>query len=332
MGLDLTHGGALDAMRAAYPNAPEPWIDLSTGINPWPYEDMSVSQTALTHLPTQSTYLACRNAMATAIGANPDALLLSPGSELLIRLLPDIIRPNSVAILDPTYGDHAEVWTRAGAKVIHTPDPLSLAASVDAVVITHPNNPDGRIFRANTLEKARQTLAARGGWLILDEAYADLTPFDSFAPYGGEEGLIILRSFGKFFGLAGVRLGGLFAPETVRKAFSNRLGAWPISGTALNIGARAYADSEWQAQTRDKLKAAAQQLDDMLTSQGLKVVGGTDLYRLAEGPNAHHLFEHLAEAGIYVRRFAWSRKHLRFGLPPNLEAEMRLRSALSFSS
>ncbi|MEO0548303.1 MAG: threonine-phosphate decarboxylase CobD [Pseudomonadota bacterium] len=331
MNIDLIHGGAIDAMRAAYPNAPQPWIDLSTGINPWPYEDLSVSEAALIHLPTQTSYAACRNAMATAIGANADALILAPGSELLIRLLPDIIKAQRVAILDPTYGDHAEVWTRAGAEVIRTHDPLTLAASVDAVVITHPNNPDGRTFSLDALHEARQTLAARGGWLIIDEAYADLTPSDSFTSYGGEEGLIILRSFGKFFGLAGVRLGGLLAPQAVREAFSDRLGIWPVSGMALAIGERAYADLEWQTKMRAKLKTAAQQLDDMLTSQGLKVVGGTDLYRLVEVHDAPRLFERLAKAGIYVRRFAWSHKHLRLGLPPSLEAEARLKSVLNLS-
>lgn len=329
VGIDLTHGGALDAMRAAYPNAPEPWIDLSTGINPWPYENVSVSDAALTHLPTRSAYLTCRNAMAGAIGANPAALLLAPGSELLIRLLPNIIKPQTVAILEPTYGDHAEVWIRTGAKVIRAQDPLSLATSVDAVVIAHPNNPDGRTFSADAREKARQMLAVRGGWLIIDEAYADLRPDESSASYGGEDGLIVLRSFGKFFGRAGLRLGGLIAPEEVRKGFSDLLGVWPVSGSALDIGARAYQDLEWQVKTRAKLKAASERLDNLLTSQGFKVVGGTDLYRLIEAPDAHSLFERLAKAGIYVRRFAWSQKHLRIGLPPNREAEERLRLALS---
>lgn len=331
MTIDLKHGGALDLMRAAYPNAPEPWIDLSTGINPWAYEDISVSETALSHLPNQTTYEACRNAMATALQAKPDALLLAPGSELLIRLLPDIIQPQRVAILDPTYGDHAAVWSRAGVEVIRAQEPLSCAASADIVVLTHPNNPDGRKFRADAIKQAYQTLSARGGWLIIDEAYADLTPSDSFARYGGDDGLIILRSFGKFFGLAGVRLGGLFAPEPVRNAMLGRLGVWPVSGIALEIGKRAYADRAWQAKTRAKLKTAAKQLDKLLLSEHLNIVGGTDLYRLIEAPDAHKLFDCLAKAGIYVRRFDWSEKHLRIGLPPDSAAEARLKSVLSLS-
>ncbi|MEL6244028.1 MAG: threonine-phosphate decarboxylase CobD [Pseudomonadota bacterium] len=329
MTADLTHGGALDAMRAAYPDAPEPWIDLSTGINPWPYPDNSISEAALAHLPTRALYEACRQSMAKAIGAQPDALLLAPGSELLIRLLPDVIGLRRVAILSPTYGDHAVVWRRAGAQVIESPDPLRLADQVDGVVVTHPNNPDGRIFEAEALEAVRAILGAKGGWLIIDEAYSDLVPDRSFSGWGGADGVIVLRSFGKFFGLAGVRLGALVAPQSFRAALADRLGGWPVSGAALEIGARAYADERWQNATRANLKAAAARLDCILREGGLTPAGGTSLFRYVEITDAHSVFERLARAGIYVRRFAWSATHLRIGLPARDEAEQRLANALS---
>ena len=329
MSTDMRHGGALDLMRAVYPEASQPWIDLSTGINPWPYPDLTLSPEALAHLPTQQMYDACRDAMASAFGTKPDTLILSPGSELLIRLLPDVITPRSVAILSPTYGDHAEAWTRAGASVIETPDPLTFADRVDAIVITNPNNPDGRLFDPEALNDARKALADRGGWLIIDEAYADLMPEYSMVRYSGADGVIILRSFGKFFGLAGLRLGALIAPEPVLKAMADRLGVWPISGAALEIGARAYADIAWQDQTRDKLKAATDRLDTILTSVGLSTVGGTSLFRFIETPNAHAMFDQLARAGVYVRRFEGSKTHLRIGLPPNPKAEARLAAALT---
>ena len=329
MSRDLAHGGALDAMRAAYPDARTPWIDLSTGINPWPYPDLETSADALTRLPTQTMYDACRNAMAGAMGASADTLRLAPGSELLIRLLPDIIRPKSVAILSPTYGDHEAAWGRSGAEIIKTDTPLNLAPSVDAIVITQPNNPDGRFFAPNVVDAARQTLAVRGGWLIVDEAYADLIPASSMAEQGGARGLIVLRSFGKVFGLAGVRLGGIFAPAELRPAIEQRLGAWPISGTALEIGARAYSDHTWQAQTRKKFAEAAGRLDALLVDAGLAIVGGTDLFRYVHAKDAHATFEQLAQGGIYVRRFEWSATALRIGLPANKEAEARLRAALT---
>jgi len=316
-------------MRAAYPDAPTPWIDLSTGINPWPYPNLSVSPSAQTDLPTRAALEACQGAMAAAIGADPDALVLAPGSEILIRLLPTLIAPRRVAILQPTYGDHAETWTRAGAEVIRSRDPLSCADSADAVVITNPNNPDGRLFNVDAIREARRTLAARGGWLIVDEAYSDLVQRHSVVRHGGEDGLIVLRSFGKFFGLAGMRLGGLLAPVAFRNTLSHRLGAWPVSGAALEIGARAFADTTWQQNTREDLKIAARRLDDILISSKLNIVGGTNLFRLIETPDAHKLFERLAEAGIYVRRFRWPETHLRVGLPPHPDAEARLRAALN---
>ena len=329
MSVDLIHGGALDAMRADYPDAPKPWIDLSTGINPWPYSDMGVSTEAFTRLPSRAALTQCRDAMAAAFGAPPDRMVLAPGSELLIRLLPHILRLNRVAILSPTYGDHAAVWLRSGAKVVQTPEPLRHVETADAVVLCQPNNPDGRRFAPDVLEATRKTLAAKGGWLILDEAYADLTPDLSLAPRAGADGLIVLRSFGKFFGLAGVRLGALIGPPSVREAMAECLGAWPVSGAALEIGARAYADQAWQASMRARLAEAALRLDEALDALGLNVVGGTDLFRLIETPQAHAVFDRLAQQGVYGRRFEWSNRHLRLGLPATPDAQARLVAALS---
>ena len=329
---DLEHGGALDQMRLAFPNASEPWIDLSTGINPWSYPVTELAQANLRNLPTTQLYDACRDAMAAAIGAKPNALLLSPGSELIIRLLPDVLQTRRIAILAPAYGDHASTWARAGAEIVQAENPLDYINAVDAIVICHPNNPDGRYFDLAAVEWARKKLAARGGWLIVDEAYAELIPDLSLVSKGGEDGLVILRSFGKFYGLAGLRLGSVLAPSIILEAIARRLGVWPVSGAALEIGTRAYADMAWQAEARKKLLIAARQLDVALESVGVSVVGGTDLFRLVEVDDAHAQFHHLAEAGVYVRRFDWSETHLRIGLPATLEAQDKLIGALTLSA
>lgn len=326
---DLVHGGAIDQMRQAFPTAPEPWVDLSTGINPWPYPCADLSAQAFAHLPTASMYEACQNAMADVFGAAPEALLLLPGSELLIRLLPDILQSRRVAILSPTYGDHASAWKRVGAEILLTQNPLEHADRVDAIVVCNPNNPDGRLFDTNALEAARAKLAAHGGWLIVDEAYADLLPNLSLAPRAGRDGLIVLRSFGKFFGLAGVRLGAMLAPRAVREAMAERLGTWPVSGAALEIGARAYADREWQNQMRQNLSVSANELRSELMAAGLTVLGSTDLFCFVETEDAHAVFHRLACEAVYVRRFDWSSRHLRIGLPATPKAQERLRDALS---
>ena len=325
---DLVHGGALDRMRASFPEAPEPWIDLSTGINPWAYPVGEIPATAYRHLPTQAAYDQCRDNMAAYFGAPGDAILPAPGSELLIRLLPSVIPARRVAILTPTYGDHAEAWRSAGADVTATSTPLEWADKADAVVICNPNNPDGRRFSPDQLMTVAERLAARGAWLVVDEAYADLEPALSLASHGGMKGLIILRSFGKFFGLAGLRLGALIAPEVVRARTQARLGVWPVSGPALHVGVGAYGDRDWQERTRRHLADARQRLDAILARARLEIAGGTDLFRLVDTEDATALWETLAHQGIYVRRFGWSQRLVRIGLPADETAETRLAGAL----
>ncbi len=326
---DGQHGGALDLMRAAFPSAPEPWIDLSTGINPWSYPFRDIPDAAYRHLPVRDAYDSCRSAMAKALRAPAESLLLAPGSELLIRLLPKVINPRRAAILTPMYGDHVEAWRRARCDIIETEDPLGLADQVDAVVVCNPNNPDGRRFAPDSLLRTAERLARRGGWLIVDEAYADLDPSLSLAPHGGKDGLIVLRSFGKFYGLAGVRLGALLAPEALRSEMQHLLGVWPVSGPALHIGKQACRDEAWQREMRSRLADARVRLDRILHAAGLKVVGGTDLFRLVETENATRLWEHLAHHGIYVRRFDWSDRLVRIGLPETDAAETRLSAGLT---
>lgn len=329
---DLAHGGALDRMRVTFPDAPEPWIDLSTGINPWGYDNTSFSRQLMHHLPTREVFEECRAAMAASFGAPSTSVLPAPGSELLIRLLPNLIAPRRIAILSPTYGDHRHVWSRAGIEIVETADPLSAADDVDAVVLCNPNNPDGRVFELEELETARGTLARHGGWLVLDEAYAELQPSQSMASRGGAEGMIALRSFGKFYGLAGLRLAALIAPEAVINRAGELLGDWSVAGPALAIGTRAYGDTEWQMKTKVRLAQARERLDRLLLTAGVTVLGGTDLFRYVESPGAHQLWAELAKAGIYTRRFEWSPCHLRIGLPPDAEAESRLAVALSSSA
>ncbi|MEL6861408.1 MAG: threonine-phosphate decarboxylase CobD [Pseudomonadota bacterium] len=331
MAMDERHGGELDRMRAAFPNVRAPWVDLSTGINSWPYPITDLTVDDLRALPTASASQACAAALANAIGAPEPSVLLSPGSELLIRLLPSVLNLNSVAILAPTYGDHGEAWHRAGAKIIRSAEPLTYADRVDAIVLCNPNNPDGRTFAPDTLLEAHGALTERGGYLIVDEAYAELAPELSLAAQGGAPGLIMLRSFGKFYGLAGLRLAAILAPADVKARLSDRLGVWPVSSAALEIGRHAYEDLAWQSETREKLASARRALDDILQSSALDLVGGTDLFRYVRTERAVDLWTHLAQQGIYVRKFHDQPDHLRIGLPKDADEMARLAEALSLS-
>ena len=323
------HGGALDAMRRLFPDAPRPWVDLSTGINPWPWPARESHFEGLHRLPTQEDYTRCIAAMSAAFGSPEHAILAAPGSELLIRLLPTVIAPRRVAVLAPSYGDHARVWRAAGCDVVETPDPLAEAVSVDAVVICNPNNPDGRRFEPDEVEAAHRRLSERGGWLVIDEAFADLEPGLSLAQQGGADHLLVLRSIGKFHGLAGLRLGALIAPVEILERMQVLLGVWSVSTPALAIGTAAYSDRAWQTATRRRLAAARRRLGELLQQRKCRVVGGTDLFRYVEVADAHGLWQQLARRGIYVRRFPWSPRHLRIGLPGNADEAHRLREALN---
>ncbi len=315
-------------MRRCFPEAPVPWIDLSTGINPWPWPVSETHFRSLHRLPGELNLASCATAMAATFGAPCESVLVAPGSELLIRLLPTVLKLRRVAVLAPSYGDHAHVWKNAGCEVVETCDPL-IDTEADAVVICNPNNPDGRRFGKPELTEALNRLSARGGWLIVDEAFADLEPGLSLAPMVGSGNLLVLRSIGKFFGLAGLRLGALLAPADVRQKMADRLGWWSVSAPALSIGAAAYSDFCWQSETRVRLATAARGLQDLLNQGVCRVVGGTDLFKYVETEDAREVWTHLANNGIYVRRFPWSRRNLRIGIPPDVTAEERLAKALA---
>ena len=328
---DPIHGGALDQIRHRFPQAPSPWLDLSTGINPWPYPHTEWPAEALTHLPTAAMTEACRSAMSEAWECDPSCILPVPGSELAIRLLPQLLNIGTIAVPHPIYGDHLNVWRDAGRKVIPMTDPSQIPSDAQALVLCNPNNPDGRLWSFDTLKAFHGEMLRRGGWLILDEAYGELLTGDGITPEAGADGLIILRSFGKFYGLAGLRLGALLGPQSILKPAKQALGVWPISGPALTIGTRAYQDKDWQDATRMRLATARQSLDEALAALGLATITGTDLFRYVHILNAHQVWEKLCAQGVYVRRFADQPDHLRIGLPETERDQDRLVTALKLS-
>lgn len=323
---DLLHGGDLDGARAAFPGAPEPWIDLSTGINPWPYPLPEIPAEAWTRLPGRVAELRLREAAAACYGApSPDMVAAASGSQALIQLLPRLRAPGRVAVLAPTYGEHAACWAAAGHRVHEVARPDEAEAEV--VVIVNPNNPDGRLLPAGDLLALADRQAAQGGWLVVDEAFADPDPAFSVAGHVGRPGLVVLRSFGKFFGLAGLRLGIALAAPDLAATLRTAIGPWAVSGPGLVVATAALSDTAWVSATRTRLKDASRRLDRLLVASGLEIVGGTTLYRLICTPNAFTLYTALGASGILVRRFDYRRDWLRLGLPPDDEAMRRLAAA-----
>jgi cobalamin biosynthetic protein CobC len=322
------HGGDLDAARRRFPDAPEPWIDLSTGINPVAYPLPPLAPDAWTQLPQPGDLGRLEEIAANAYGGAPGAEVVAvPGTQALIQWLPRLFPAKRVGILDTTYAEHAVTWRASGASVERV-DELSALAGFDVGVLVNPNNPDGRLIAPADLQEVAQHFAAKGGLLVVDEAFMDVAPGESFAPHLPARGVVVLRSFGKIFGLAGLRLGFAIAGPRPAGALREAVGPWPVSGPAIRIGAEALDDQHWLARASERLSRDAAGVDDLLEAAGFTLRGGTILFRLAAHADATGWFERLGKAGILVRRFDERPDQLRFGMPGSAGAWKRLSQAL----
>ena len=310
----LRHGGRLAWARAAFPDAPQPWLDLSTGVNPTPWRGERARLDDLRRLPDPDAVAALEAVAARAFGLAPEAVAAVPGAEAGLRLLPRLLGARRVAVASPTYGGHGEAWTAAGAEVVAIGRGAIAGAAAEAVVLVNPNNPDGAASpRGEVLDAARR-LEAKGAWLIVDESFVEARPELSVSAHAGGR-LVALRSFGKFYGLPGVRLGFVLADPALAARVRAALGDWPLCADALALGAGAYADPAWAERTRGRLARAASRLDGLLSASGFQVVGGTSLFRLARAAHAGVRFRRLAAQGVLTRPFDHDPELIRLGLP-----------------
>ncbi len=250
----------------------------------------------------------------------------APGTQILIETLPRLVAPTRVAVVGPTYAEHAAAWGRAGHAVSLVPG-IGAIGDAAVAVLVDPNNPDGRSHPLAERLALAEAMGRRGGLLVADEAFCDLEPVESLCPHPGP-GVVVLRSFGKTYGLAGLRLGFAVAAPSVAARIAAALGPWSVSGPAQAVGAAALADGAWrEAAARDRA-ADAGRLDRMMMRAGGRIVGGTVLFRTADFPDGPGLWHRLGEAGIAVRRFPDRPERLRFGLPPDKEGWCRLSRIL----
>jgi cobalamin biosynthetic protein CobC len=324
------HGGRIDPAALLYPSAPQPWIDLSTGINPiaWPVPGIPLARYQRLPLGRELAQMTAAAADAYGLPANA-AIVPVPGSEIAIRLSPRVLGTGRVGILAPTYGSHAAAWRDAGGEVhelVALPDPK--LHEFETLIVVNPNNPDGRAMARADLAAFAQAWTATGRRLIVDEAFADVRPEVSvLAMPELPAGVTVLRSLGKFFGLAGLRVGFVVVTEPEASAWRRLLGDWPVSGPACEIATLALRDAAWIAATRARLAADRRRLDDIIGRAGLQLLGGTDLFALFEAGDGIDLLDHFARAGILVRGFAAVPRHYRFGLPADEAAWRRLEAA-----
>ncbi|MCW1427482.1 threonine-phosphate decarboxylase [Novosphingobium sp. JCM 18896] len=308
------HGGGLAAARAHFGEGDAPWLDLSTGINPnpWPVPaDLAIDWQAL---PDEAGLAALERAAADHFGADPQHVCALPGTEIGLRMAGDVL-PGPAVHLAPTYRTHGDMF--GGSR------PVTLAEAGDeTLIVANPRNPDGATYAADDL-------LAHRGWLVIDEAFADGSPELSLADrVADDRRLVIFRSFGKFFGLAGLRLGFVIAPRAVIARFRARLGAWPVAAAGIAIGTAAYRDDAWITASRADLPCRAAALDTVLARHGLAARGNCPLFRLVETDQAEALFERLARRAILTRPFDYDPRWLRLGLPGNDADLARLDTAL----
>lgn len=304
------------------------WMDLSTGINPRPYPVPQLDPSLWHALPTHDLQEKLIDAATKYYHApSPKHILAASGSALLIQLLPNLFHGEAVSIVSPTYGDHAAAWRRVSPA-------CSLIENVDdhgegLLVLTNPNNPDGGKFSVAELQDLAEKQTRAGSWLIVDEAFADLLEGQRpTAALVENFNVIILKSIGKFFGLAGARLGFLVASPAIIERMAKQLGSWPVSGPALEIGFQALSNIAWQNETRGFLRTQMEAVLEIFRHANIPVVGGTDLFTLVDQSTKPALFKELLRAKIYVRSFDYNENWLRIGLPANAAELTRLRSVV----
>ena len=319
----LEHGGRLRRAAETYGIPLGDWLDLSTGINPQGYPVPPVPADAWLRLPEDDDGLEA----AAADYYGSAELLPVAGSQPAIQLLPAVLRGERVSLLAPGYAEHAHAWRERGAVAVGADEIDAAVAHSDIVVLVQPNNPTGVHFGRERLLEWHTRLARRGGWLVVDEAFIDTTPAQSLVPLAGADGLVVLRSVGKFFGLAGARVGFVFAPGSVRAALAERLGPWTLAGPARWAARHALADRAWQTQARAALLTAGERLQALLETHGLPACGPA-LFKLVATPDAARLHAAFARRGILLRLFE-TPQAVRFGLPSDEAGWARLAAALA---
>ncbi len=304
----------------------EDWLDLSTGINPHPWQGEPPAWDDWTRLPEDDDGLA--EAAQRYYGA--PAALPSAGSQAALQALPHLRPACRAGVLAPSYAEHAQAWRRAGHEVVAL-EAVQIDAAVerlDVLVLANPNNPDGQCFPPEMLLAWRERLAEHGGWLVVDEAFADVAPQASLAVHSHLPGLIVLRSLGKFFGLAGARVGFALAEDGFLQRLAEHLGPWSVAGASRILARQALDDRAWQEAARIRLVADEARLAELLRRHGLTPAGGCALFQWIETPRAAAIHETLARHGILTRLFVQP-PGLRFGLPGAEEQWQHLEAVLS---
>lgn len=321
------HGGDLDRAKALFGGAD--WLDLSTGINPCPYPVPQIPPRLWGALPTGTETAQLEQVARRAYGAGAAVGCVAlAGAQGAIQLVPRLVVAGQARVVGPTYNEHAGALETQGWTVQQVPD-IDALRGADLGVVVNPNNPDGRLWTPEALI----ALAPEVGLLIVDESFADPAPEYSLVRYMDRlperARILVLRSFGKFYGLAGVRLGFALGAPALIDRLRALSGPWAVGGPAIACGCAGLADSAWQADTIARLSRDAVRLDRLAERAGWTPVGGTVLFRTYDVGDAAAWQAHLARAHIWVRKFPYSDGWLRLGLPGDAAGWQRLQAVMA---
>jgi cobalamin biosynthetic protein CobC len=293
------HGGNLDLAIDLYGGRRSDWIDLSTGINPIAYPIGRVDPRESSDLPSDSDLLELEQAARTFWTVPSEAQVVATnGASAAITALPFLLNGEKVSIEQPTYSEYDSAFRNAGWQRDET--------AFDLKVLVHPNNPTGKIWTEGDLNC---------GTVIVDESFSDVVSDRTLISHSNEPGRIFVKSFGKFWGLPGLRLGFIIGVDPVVSKLRELLGPWPVGGGTIRIGTAALNDNVWATSARIRLKSDARKLDDLMSFHGAVQIGGCDLFRLYEVDDAESWREKLAINYIWTRIFPYSKSYIRVGLP-----------------
>lgn len=328
----LEHGGKLIEASHKYGIPLEQWLDLSTGINPLPYPIQLIPPANWHRLPEEEDGLQ----KAAELYYGTEFFIPVAGSQTAIKLIPKLRAKSIIGILSPSYTEHAQAWSEAGHEIVFITAPQQEKTAetitkyineLDVLIVCNPNNPTGQEFSRSQLLEWRQILAAKGGWLIVDEAFMDANPENSLIDLSGTPGLLILRSLGKFFGLAGARVGFFFAADELLKSMRLQMGPWAIAGPSRFIATQALSDHQWQQKARLELNTSTKRLATLLAAYKIQGAGSTAYFQWIQHPECANLHQFFAKKGILTRLFQ-EPESLRIGLPGKNEEWRRLEESL----
>ncbi len=320
--LNIQHGGDIDLAIKKYGGQRADWIDLSTGINRTSYPWQENVKVELRDLPSNKLLRSLEKAASRAykVAEDKDTAAVQ-GAQQIISLLPICLKNyNSVAILGPTYNEYEKAFKSSEIKA-ETVSEVSKLSSSDIAIVVNPNNPTGKVIA----EEILNDLSKKVRILIIDESFKmfssrRIQKFDN---------VIQINSLGKFFGLAGVRLGFVSGPSNFIKSVRGMLGPWPVSSIAAEIGKIALNDQAWISQMEKILLEGSDVLHRACNRKNWKLIGKTNLFHTYATSSSLKVEKQFAAHYIWIRTFDYSETWVRLGIPTSKYEWTRVRQALN---